>query len=125
MNILAMSGTSPPMTVGIIDCTTHMAEGRKKDAVYISEIFHKKVIEYDPTNTVTDLFYFDGALNVQKAGQVLMAQFPRTFCYHGGEHVVSLYFSDIAKIQPVKVCCIFALILIVIMQSRNFTIHRF
>ena len=104
MNILAMSGTSPPITVGIIDCTTHMAEGGKKDAAYISEIFHEKVLEYDPTNTVTDLFYFDGASNVQKAGQVLMAQFPRSFCYLGGEHVVSLFFSDIAKIQPVKVC---------------------
>jgi len=104
MNILAMSGTSPPMTVGIIDCTTHMAIGGKKDAAYISEIFHEKVVEYDPTNTVTDLFYFDGASNVQKAGQVLTAQFPRAFCYHGGEHVVSLFFSDIAKIQPVKVC---------------------
>ena len=36
MNVLAMSGTSPPVTVGIIDCTTHMAEGGKKDAEYIS-----------------------------------------------------------------------------------------
>ena len=35
MNILAMSGTSSPVTVGIIDCTTHMAEGGKKDAAYI------------------------------------------------------------------------------------------
>jgi hypothetical protein len=32
MNILAMSGTTSPVTVGIIDCTTHMAEGVKKDA---------------------------------------------------------------------------------------------
>ena len=29
MNILAMSGTSSPVTVGIVDCTTHMAEGGK------------------------------------------------------------------------------------------------
>ena len=27
MNILAMSGTTSPVTVGIMDCTTHMAEG--------------------------------------------------------------------------------------------------
>jgi hypothetical protein len=40
-----MSGTSSPVTVGIIDCTTHMAEGGKKDAAYISGIFDEKVME--------------------------------------------------------------------------------
>jgi hypothetical protein len=49
------------------------------------------------------VFNFDGASNVQKAGQILMAKFPQTFCFHGGEHVVSLFFSSIAKIKPVKV----------------------
>ena len=49
------------------------------------------------------MFYFDGASNVQKAGDVLMARFPRSFCFHGGEHVVSLFFSSIAKIKPIKV----------------------
>jgi len=39
VSILAMFGTSSPVTVGIIDCTTHMAEGGKKDAAYISDIF--------------------------------------------------------------------------------------
>ena len=104
MNILAMSGTTSPVTVGIMDCTTHMAEGGKKDAAYISGIFDEKVMEYDPKMSLTDLFFFDGASNVQKAGQVLMAKFPRTFCFHGGEHVVSLFFTDIARIEPVKVC---------------------
>jgi hypothetical protein len=80
---VAMSGTTSPVTVGIIDCTTHMAEGGKKDAAYISGIFDEKVMEYDPKMSLTDLFFFNGASNVQKAGQVLMAKFPRTFCLHG------------------------------------------
>ena len=104
MNVLAMSGTTSPVTVGIVDCTTHMAEGGKKDAPYISGIFEEKVMEYDPNMSLTDVFFFDGASNVQKAGQVLKAKFPRTFCFHGGEHVVSLFFTDIARIEPVKVC---------------------
>ena len=87
MNVLAMSGTSSPVTVGIMDCTTHMAEGGNKDAAYISGIFDEKVMEYDPKMSLTDLFFFDGASNLQKAGQVLMAKFPRTFCFHGVEHV--------------------------------------
>jgi hypothetical protein len=66
-------------------------------------------MEYDPLKTCTDVFYFDGASNVQKAGEVLMARFPRTFCLHGGKHVVSLFFSSITNIKPVKVCCVFAL----------------
>jgi len=46
-----------------------------------------KVMEYDPKMALTDLFYFNGASNVQKAGQVLMAKFPCTF---GGTCCISL-----------------------------------
>ena len=109
MNILAMSGSTPPLTIGIVDCTGHMAAGGKKDATYIADIFEEKLEEYDPNHTLTDIFFFDGASNVQKAGEVLMAKYPRTFCYHGGEHVVSLFFSSIAKIKPIKVCISIAL----------------
>ncbi len=80
-----------------------MEEGGKKNAPYIAELFEGKVMEYNPQRLCTDVFYFDGASNVQKDGEVLMAKFPRSFCFHGGEHVVSLFFSSIAKIKPVKV----------------------
>ena len=39
---------------------------------------------------------------MQKAGQILMAKFSCTFCFHGGEHVKPLFFSSIAKIRPIK-----------------------
>ena len=91
------------MTVSIQDCTKHMAEGGKKDASYIAELFEAKVLEYDPDQLCTDVFFFDGASNVQTGGLVLMAKFPRAFCFHGGEHVASLFFSSIAKIKPIKV----------------------
>ena len=58
-SILAMSGAFPPMTISIQDCTKHMAEGGKKDALYIVDLFDKKVMEYDPLKTCTDVFYFD------------------------------------------------------------------
>ena len=103
MNILAVSGSTPPLTIGIVDCTGHMAAGGKKDAMYIADIFEDKVEEYDPNHTLTDVFFFDGASNVQKAGEVLMAKYPRTFCCHGGEHVVSLWFTSLSKIKPIKV----------------------
>jgi hypothetical protein len=67
-------------------------------------------MEYNPLKTCNDVFYFDGASIVQKAGEVLMARFPCSYCFHGGKHFVSLFFSSIAKFKPVKVYCVFALL---------------
>ena len=39
MNVLAMTATVPPVTVAIQDCTAHMEEGGKKDAVYVALLF--------------------------------------------------------------------------------------
>ncbi len=126
MNILAMSGTFPSMTISIQDFTKHLAERQKKDALYIANLFDEKVMEYNPLKTCTDVFNFDGASNIQKAGEVLMARFPHSFCFHGGEHVVSLFFSSIAKIKPVKVCRVFVLSgHIQSTDSPFFPFHRF
>jgi hypothetical protein len=103
LNILGLCATTPPITIAIVDCTNHMQAGGKKDASYIASLFEEKVGEYDPGNVNTDVFFFDGASNVQKAGEVLMAKFPHSFCFHGGEHVVSLFFSSIARIGEIKV----------------------
>jgi hypothetical protein len=73
MIILAMSGAFPPMMISIQDCTKYMVEGGKKDDSFIADLFDKKVMEYDPLKTCLDVFYFDGASNIQKAGEVLMA----------------------------------------------------
>jgi hypothetical protein len=104
MNVLAMTAGVPPITIAIEDCTSHMEEGGKKDAVHVASIFKEKVSEFDPNRQLTDVFFFDGASNVQRAGEFLMAHYPRSFCFHGGEHVVSLFFSSIAKLPPIKVC---------------------
>jgi len=69
MNILAMSGMASPVTVGIMDCTTHMAEGGKKDAAYISGIFDEKVMEYDPKMSLTDHFSLTVHLMFRRLGK--------------------------------------------------------
>ena len=76
MNILAMCADTLPITVSIQDCTKHMQDGGKKDASYIARMFEEEVNKFDPTRSFTDVFFFDGASNVQKAGQILMAKFP-------------------------------------------------
>jgi hypothetical protein len=99
MNILASCTDTPPITISIHDCTKYMQEGGKKDALYVAGFFEDKVKEYDTNNTLTNVFFFDGALNVQKAGEILAAKFYHLFCFHfhGGEHVVLIFFSSISK----------------------------
>ena len=46
-----------------------------RSPLYIAELFEVKVMEYGPQLLCTDVFYFDGASNVQKAGKILMAKF--------------------------------------------------
>ena len=47
-----------------------------------------------------DLVFFDGASNVQNAGRILSARYPRITVGHGAEHVVSLFFSDVFNKIP-------------------------
>jgi hypothetical protein len=51
----------------------------------------------DQKKEVVDMVIFDGAANVQKAGKILEVDYPLVTCVHGVEHVVSLFFSDVAK----------------------------
>lgn len=73
-----------------------MESGGKKDARYIASLFrpHIDMIEDQYPNSV-DVVYFDGASNVQKAGDILAATYPRIEVLHGAEHVVSLFFRDV------------------------------
>ena len=101
-NILGACADTPPITVSIQDCTKHLQQGGKKDASYVAEMFDDIVKEFDPNGTLTDAFFFDGASNVQKAGEILVAKHPHSFCFHGGEHVLSLFFASLSKIKPIK-----------------------
>ncbi len=91
LNMLAMCGSKPPAVIVILDCTGHMVDSGKKDSEFIMSFFKAKIDEFDPGKTLTDTFFFDGATNIQKAGQILCAHFPRAMCFHGGEHVLSLF----------------------------------
>ena len=109
-NVLGLSADTPPTVVAIDDASDHMASGGKKNAEYMAQVFAERVELYDPDKLFTDLFLFDGAGNMQKAGRVLTEKYPRAYCLHGGEHVTSLFFSDIARLSEIKVCtrdCLF------------------
>lgn len=104
-NIMAAGVHNPAAILSIKDTYHHMSEGNKKDASYIASIVKNEIQKLDPEKTLTDLIYFDGAANVQKAGQILTALYPRATCLHAIEHGVSLFFADISKIPQVRYPC--------------------
>ena len=96
INILASGVHRPVVVLEIVDCSDQASEGNKKDAEYISNMFspHIERMEKDHPNS-TDVLFFDGASNVQKAGAVIEVTYPRAVTLHGSEHVVSLFFGDV------------------------------
>jgi len=95
VNILASGAYIHTALLEIRDTTSHMEVGGKKDARYFASLFRVHIDEFESEypNTV-DYCTFDGAANVQKAGEVLQAHYPRIVCTHGAEHVISLFFQD-------------------------------
>lgn len=102
LNFLCCSVYIPAAVMEIKDSSDHMAQGGRKDATYIADTMTKHLKSVDPKGDFVDIVIFDGASNVQKAGKILEIRFPRSTCLHGSEHVVSLFFSDVAKTDPGK-----------------------
>ena len=101
VNVLAAGINNPFALLDIADCTDHLAKGGKKDAQYIAKIcmplikqIESEVLDVNGKKSpgVIDLVFFDGASNVQNAGQILKAYNRRITVGHGAEHVVSLFF---------------------------------
>ncbi len=103
LNMMIMCGDAGPVVVSICYCTYHTSEGGKRDATYFVEIFQEKVNEFDHDGRNIYRFFFDGASNVQKAGQILHQTFSRAYCFHGDKHVLSFFFRDLSKLKPNQV----------------------
>ena len=98
---MGAAGGIPLVVVRIHDCTQQRVEGGKKDARFIAELFKDHMEELvegsdEPASLAllkdtTDVLFFDGASNAQKAGEVLMVHYPRAHCLHGVEHLMALF----------------------------------
>ncbi len=82
-----------------------MIDRKMKDDKYIGNYFKDKVEEWDPSHCQADWFFFDGAANVQKAGDILCANYPRALCFHGGEHVMTLFFNLVVHFVNMSSTC--------------------
>lgn len=112
INILAASPNNPSALLDIVDCTSHLETGGKKDAPYLAHMIlpHIQTMEsmHDESmrtrKGVVDLVLFDGASNVQKAGKILAIHHPRITVVHGAEHVTSLFFKDVYTNVSLSFC---------------------
>jgi hypothetical protein len=107
INVLGLCADIPPIFVAIKDCSGHMSVGGKNDVKYIANLLEDVIVPYDPDKTKSAIFWFDGAGNVEKSGRIIQAKFPRSYSLHGGERVVSLFYSHIPKIKEINVTCSF------------------
>ena len=72
-----------------------MKEGINKYAPYISDIFINHLKVYDPMRQPADIVFFDGVTNVQKAGEIIEAVYPRVTSLHGVDNCVYLFFCAV------------------------------
>ena len=101
-NILVSGKNIPVAVLELVDCQGHLSDGGTKNATFICNRFldHFKII--DPHKSIIDVIMFDGASNVQLAGELLQIRYPKISVVRGVEHTFSLFFNDFSKIQVVN-----------------------
>jgi hypothetical protein len=102
INVMASSPNNPACVLDVIDCTGHQQAGGKKDAKFISQEMLKFMVKIDPKKQYFTQILFDGASNVQKAGQCMAQHYPRAEVNHGAEHVVALVMEKFVNLTPLK-----------------------
>ncbi len=113
INILAASHKNPSALLEIVDCTSQMAFGGKKDVTYHASVVRPyiTVIEvhantrHQKHQVVVDLVQYDGANNVQLSGRILARHHPRITICHGAEHAILLFFKDVFELVKSSLFC--------------------
>ena len=103
INILAAEPNNPFALLDIVDCTTHLQNKGKKDALYIAEMIFPLIQRTEQTSNIrnkkhrgiVDFVLMDGASNVQKGGRILAIHYPCITAGHCATHLVSLFFKDV------------------------------
>ena len=70
--------------------------------MFICNIFLDHIKRIDPHKSITDGFMFDGASNVQLAGELLKIHCSNITVMRGVKHTVPLFFNDVSKIPVVN-----------------------
>jgi hypothetical protein len=108
INILASSPTNPSCVLDVVDCSNHMLTAGKKDAWYIAKQILPIMRNIDPNKNRIHVVAFDGAYNVQKAGELLREHYPQITVLQGIEHTVATIIGKWVGLRPIKTLCQFA-----------------
>ncbi len=100
INILAARPNNPFALLDIVDCTTHLQNQCKKDALFIAEMILPLIKKMENTRDICnkkhmDLVLMDGVSNVQKGARILVVYYPRITVGHCAAHLVSLFVKDV------------------------------
>jgi hypothetical protein len=103
INILAASPNNPSALLEIVDCTSQMAIGGKKDATYLASVVRRNITaikahantRHQKHQAVVDLVQYNGINNIQLSGRILARHHPCITVCHGAEHAISLVFKDV------------------------------
>jgi hypothetical protein len=106
INILAASPKNPSVLLEIVDCTSQMAIGGKKDATYLASVVRPYITaikahantRHQKHQAVVDLVQYNGTNNVQLSGRILARHHPHITVCHGAEHAISLFFKDVFEL---------------------------
>jgi hypothetical protein len=106
INILVASPNNPSALLEIIDCTSQMAMGGKKDVTYLASVVRPYITaievhantRHQKHQAVVDLVQYNGANNVQLSGRILARHHPCITVCHGAEHAISLFFKVVFEL---------------------------
>ena len=102
LHILVSGKNLPVAVLELVDCQGHLSDGEINNGTFICNRFLEHVKRIDPHKSITDVVMFDGASNVQLAGELLKIIYPKISVMRGVEHTVSLFFNDVSKIPVVN-----------------------
>ncbi len=101
-NVLVSSPSNPVYVADIISATSNYEKGIRKDASSIAKDCFPIMTSLDPNCKFFDLIMFDGASNVQAAGNVIAEKYPGATVIQGSEHVLSLFCKDVLTLPSIN-----------------------
>ena len=99
LSILVSGKNLPVAVLELVDCQGHLADGGENNGIFICNRFIDHIKRIYPHKSIIDVIMFDGASNVQLAGELLQIRYPKITVMRGVEYTVSLFLLMFPKSQ--------------------------
>ena len=92
-------GNIPVPVLELVGFQGHLADGGRKGGSFICNRFLEQIKKIDPRKSITDVVMFDGALNLQHAGELLKNHYPNVSVMCGVNTLYPYYSMMFPKSQ--------------------------